>query len=125
MKARQILRLDNGTLSASRDLVEFSLHTSAGQQTLAIPVADIAKVMQFFADLARLSGRDGPLPADLYPIALTGLGFQDGQSPDTMLLVAKIGAAALALEIPRNQAADMARRLLLTASGSGGGARLN
>lgn len=112
----QVLRLDQGRIGTDGQTAEFALHTAAGLARLCLPVADLSLILQFFASLASAAGSGAPLPQDLYPVTASGLGVQDGPTPDTVLLVLRFGAAALTVETERTKATDMAQRLLLSAS---------
>jgi hypothetical protein len=118
---RQILKMSDVVIVSGGTIVEFTIETSAGNERFAIPTGDVGNVLQFFASLASATddGSEG-LPTDLFPIELKGLGYQEGETPDTCILVAKIGATALGLEIPRSELAASAQKMLLMASQSPG-----
>ena len=122
---RQILKLTDATLTVGGSAIEFTVETTDGDSRLIIPVVDLPLFVQFFAGLATLTEDDGAFPKELDPIPVQGLGVQDGSSPDKTILVAKIGAVALALEMPRSELIGMARRLLLAASAPEAGSQPN
>jgi hypothetical protein len=123
---QQILNLGNPEVVGHGTGIAFDLATTGGTTRLMIPTVDLAKVLQFFASIATLTDDDGSPPSgDLFPISVTGLGYQEGETPDSSLLIAKVGAVLLALEIPSASLESTAQKLLLTASKRGAGARPN
>ena len=60
-----------------------------------------------------------------FSAAVTGLGIQDGERPDTTILLANLGPTALALQMPRSGLVGMARRLVLEASAPAAGSKPN
>jgi hypothetical protein len=123
---QQILNLGNPEVVGHGTGIAFDLATTGSTTRLMIPTVDLAKVLQFFASIATLTDDDGSTPSgDLFPISVTGLGYQEGETPDSSLLIAKIGAVLLALEIPRASLESTAQKLLMTASKRGVGTRPN
>ena len=123
---QQILKMSDAEIVAHGTGIAFNLETTGGTARLVIPNADLSKVLQFFASIAVLTD-DGEAPpaGDLFPIRLSGLGFQESEAPDMSLLIAKIGAISLALEIPSNELERAAQKLLLAASKRVPGSRAN
>lgn len=113
---QQILKMSEPEIVAHGTGIAFNLETTGGTARLVIPNADLSKVLQFFASIATLTD-DGEAPpsGDLFPIRLSGLGYQESETPDMSLLIAKVGAISLALEIPSSELERTAQKLLLTA----------
>ena len=82
-------------------------------------------LVQFLAIAVAYAGGDWNPKGDLFPFDISGLGIQDGESPDKTILVAKIGQTALALQTPRSELIGMAQSLLLAASAPESGSRPN
>jgi hypothetical protein len=123
---QQILDLGNPELIGHGAAIAFDIATTGGTTRLMIPTADLSKVLQFFASIATLTEDDGSPPSgDLFPISVSGIGYQEGQTRDTSLLIVKIGAVVLALEIPSSRLENTAQKLLMTASKRASGIRPN
>ena len=109
---------DACSLSAGA-VIAFTMATSAGNARLCVPSADLGNILQFFATCASAVADDvgaqgrplWPPVNDLVPIPATGIGFQAGSTPDTMLLVMNLSGFAMAFEIPKSDLADMAEQL--------------
>lgn len=123
---QQILKMSDPEIVAHGTGIAFNLETTGGATRLVIPNADLSKVLQFFASIAVLTDDgDAPPSGDLFPIRLSGLGYQESEAPDMSMLIAKIGAISLALEIPSSELEKTAQKLLMTASKRKPGSRAN
>ena len=117
--AKQILSLANPRSIDGGAALQFTLHTDDGQTELVVPSVEIGKILQFFASCARVIGDeiddDAPPTNDLFPIPASGVGFQEGPTPDTALLVVSLSGFGLGFEFPSSKLADMARGIGQTA----------
>ena len=121
----QILKLSDVELVAGGAAIKFTIHTTGGTGDLAVAVATLPEFIQFVVSMAAFTENDGTLPNQIYPVSANGLGIQEGSSPDTIILLVKIGAVALPLEMPRSELIGMASNLLLGASVPEAGSKLN
>lgn len=121
----QIVKLSDVELLLGGEAIKFTIETTGGKGELAISTATLPLFIQFVLGLATFTENDGSLPTEIYPISVDGVGVQEGSSPDTTILLVKIGGVALPLEMPRNELVEAARRLLLAASAPAPGSKPN
>ena len=109
----QIMRLSNPRADEAGGVFMFTLETTEGDAEMALPTSDIGKVLQFFASLlVHLEGDvDGAPTNELFPVPCHGIGFQEGATRDTKLMVVKIADYGLAFEIENSDLASMGDEL--------------
>lgn len=107
----QITKLDNPRSIQGGLGLQFTMATTAGDTELAVPVAELGGVLQFFAAMLTQLSPGHELVNDPFPIPADGIGFQDGEKPGTKILMVRVGTFGFAFEIENSALASMGREL--------------
>lgn len=121
---QQILKLSDAVATAGGTAIEFTMETTGGSARLIVPAIDLAFIIQFFAGAATFLDQEECPSKETVPIPLSGWEVQDGETPDSAVLVLNIGVP-LSVEIPRPELARMGHRIALAANAPAAGSKLN
>ena len=110
---RQITMLSNPVVLNGGTGIAFTVETLNGSETYALAAADLGSVLQFFASSALVFDDDegGAPKNDLFPIPASGIGFQEGLTPDTKMVIVSVAGFGLGFEIANSDLADMATQI--------------
>lgn len=109
--------LDDATAFDYGETAAFTIKTETGKQLrVHCPIAEIGDIIFYLATVAREFGATREIPKlaphetrnYLVPIPAEGIGFQFGQTRDTVLLVVGLSGFDLAFELSSSNVATLA-----------------
>ncbi len=102
----QITKMDNGRSSTNGELVQFDMHTKAGEAlTVEMPTKNIGNLVAFLCGLAQVAAHKTGEAAreDAFEGALievTDMGIAEGRTAGEIILSASVGPFAIGLAVP-------------------------